>query len=354
MKLVASTVISKTAGIGNIEFHKDVGAIVQRDEGIVAILDMSNPARPKTVGRYTDDAQDAFDGDLAFSHDGQFLFYARQTHQFSRDGVHVLDVSDPSAPALTFYQASGGTLEVAYYYDGSAEWVVFLDAVDGLVVSRFVRETGSLVEVFRDPEPALTKVGGPASAGLIIDAKDPSGKPILYVSTGGVGVQIYDFSDPTSPALLGEWTDIGTADIVVRASATKRTVYAAAEYWFDNTLKPQVLVLDATDPGDIKKAGVLSLKLPAEHMWRAQGMTWGGRRLLIAHSHAGLVGLNSRGALAARSLIAGPIHADAEPPSMEQSGQKASAYAMDVEKRERFIYLTDAATGALHMLRPAR
>jgi hypothetical protein len=352
-KVVGSTIVSKAAGLGNIEFRKDLGAIVQRDEGVVAILDMANPKMPKTVGRYSDDAQDAFDGDLAFSHDAQFLFYARQTHQFSRDGVHVLNVSDPSAPSLSFYLASGGTLEVAYYYDGTDEWVVFLDAVDGLVVTRFVRETGALVEVFRDPEPVTTKVGGPASAGLHIDASDPqSERPLLYVSTGGSGLQIYDFTDPTTPALLGAWSEVGLADIVVRATARERVVYAATEYWFEKTLKPQVIVLDAGKPDAIKKARVLSLRLPAEDMWRVQGMTWRKGKLLVAHSHAGLVELTPRGRVRSRALLGGSMNEAAEPPPTEQMGLRTSAYAMDVEARGRYVYLTDAATGALHVLRP--
>src|SRR5687768_15360782 len=93
MRVVGSRVVSETAGLGNIEFKGALGAVLQRDEGIVALLDMSNPTMPKTVGRYDDGATDSFDGDLAFSKDGSFLFYARQTHQFSKDGVHVLDVS---------------------------------------------------------------------------------------------------------------------------------------------------------------------------------------------------------------------------------------------------------------------
>lgn len=349
-RVVSSTEVSEAAGLGNIEFRKKVGAVVQRDEGIVALLDMASAKRPKVIGRYSDDAQDAFDGDLAFSHDAQFLFYARQTHQFSRDGVHVLNVADPSAPALSFYQPSGGTLEVAYYFDGTDEWVVFLDAVDGLVVSRFVRETGALVEVFRDPEPVASKVGGPASAGLIVDAHDREA-PVLYVSTGGSGLQVYDFSDPTAPSLLGEWSEMGLADIVVRASASRRTVYAATEYWFDKTQSPRVVVLDATKPEKIKVVRSLSLGLPAEDMWRVQGLTWRRGRLLVAHSHAGLVALDPRGSLRARALLGGSMNEAAEPPPTEQMALRTSAYAMDVERRGRFIYLTDAATGTLHVLR---
>lgn len=355
LRVVGSTVVSKTAGLGNIEFAGNVGAVLQRDEGIVALLDMSNPKMPKTVGRYDDGAQASFDGDLAFSKDGNFLFYARQTHQFSKDGLHVLDVSDPAAPALAFYQASGGTLEVATHHDGTDEWVIFLDAVDGLVVSRFVPESGSIVEVFRDPEPVATKVGGPASAGLFVDPKDPStGGPVLYVSTGGSGLQVYDFADPTAPSLLGEWNEVGLADITVRRTARRRTVYAATEYWFDKTLKPQVVVLDATDPAKLSKLRTLSLRLPADDQWRVQGLTWGGGRLWVAHSHAGLVGLNPRGRVRARALLGAAMHELAEPPPKEQAGFDTSAYAMDAEVRGRYVYLTDAATGALHILRPTR
>ena len=354
-KRVGSAVISETAGLGNIEFKGQVGAVLQRDEGVVTLLDMADPKKPKALGRYDDDIPDSFDGDLAFSQSGDYLFYARQTHQFSRDGLHVLDISDPKAPALAFYQASGGTLRVDTYFDGTDEWVIFLDAIDGLVVSRFVPETGAIVEVFRDPNPAATKVGGPASAGLFVDPNDPATEtPILYASTGGSGLQIYDFSDPTDPALLGEWNEVGLADIVVRRSATKRTVYAATEYWFDKTVPPAVVVLNATDFGKIEARRPLSLKLPADDQWRVQGMTWAKRRLLVAHSHAGLIGFTTRGRLASRALIGGAMHEAAQPPPVEQAGFPTSAYAMDVEARGRFIYLTDAATGSLHVLRASR
>ncbi|MEA2447282.1 MAG: hypothetical protein QOK47_919 [Actinomycetota bacterium] len=346
-RLVASTIVSKEAGLGRIEFSGAVGAVLQRDEGAVAMLDMSQPARPKVVGRYDDDIQDSFDGDLAFSHDGQFLFYARQTHQFSKDGVHVLDVSDPTSPQLAFYQASGGTLRIAYYFDGTDEWVVFLDAVDGLVVCRFVRESGSLAEVYRDPDPALEKVGGPASAGLFIDPKDPQTEtPLLYVSTGGSGLQIYDFSDPTTPTELGSWADVGLAEVEVKRTPKKRIVYAATEYWFDDQISPEVVVLDATKPDAIKRVRTLRLKVPTDNNWRVQGMAWAGKRLLVAHSHAGLIGFTTKGAVSARALIGSVPH--------EGAGVPGSVYAMDVERRGKLIYVTDASTGALQILRLLR
>jgi hypothetical protein len=346
-KLLRSVPLSETGGLGRIELHGKVGAVLQRDEGIVALLNMTDPKRPKVVGRYDDGAQDSFDGDLAFSDDGQFLFYARQTHQFSQDGIHVLDVTDPAAPQLSFYQASGGTLRIAYYNDGSSEWVIFLDALHGLVVSRFVRESGSLAEVFSDPNPPSRKVGGPASAGLFVDPKDPqTGTPILYVSTGGSGLEVYDFSDPTAPVELGSWADVGLAEVEIKGTDKKRTVYAATEYWFNNQTKPEIVVLDATSLDDIKKVKTLGLKVPTEDLWRVQGMAWSGRKLLVAHSHAGLVGFTARGGIAARALIGGPHH--------EGAGVPSSVYAMDVERLGRLVYLTDAATGALHVMKLTR
>ena len=352
VRVKGSLSVSKTGGIGQMEFHGKLGAVVERDSGTVALLDMSDPLRPKVVGRYDDGAEDPFDGDVAFSHDGQFVFYARQTHQFSKDGLHVLDVSDPAAPSMAFYQASGGTLRVASYYDGTTEWVVFLDAVDGLVVSRFVPETGALVEAFRDPEPALAKVGGPASAGLAIVPKDPILEgPLLYVSTGGSGLQMYDFSAPEQPVLLGSWAEAGLADVEVRTTADRRTVYAASEYWFDKQARAEVFVLDATDPTAIRKVRSLRLDVPVDELWRVQGIERVGRNLLVSYSHAGLVRFTSTGRVSARVSLGRTPNEEAEPPPTEQRQVKVAGYAIDVERRGKLVYVADASTGMLHVLR---
>jgi hypothetical protein len=346
VRQVASVAVSENAGAGRIELAGKLAAVLLRDEGFIVLLDVSSPSRPKILGRFEDDVQDSLDGDLAFSHDAEYLFYARQTDQFSRDGVHVLDVSDPAKPSETFYQPSGGTLRLAYYYDGSSEWVVFLDAIDGLVVCRFVRESGSLIEVFRDAAPPL-KVGGPASAGIFIDPKDPKLEiPLMHVTTGRTGLQIFDFSTPAAPSEIGSWADVGLAEIEVRRTKESRVVYAATEYWFDKTLPPEIYVLDATDVDGIKKVRRLRLGLPAEDPWRVQGMALKGARLLVAHSHAGLIVFNERGSVAAAAQF-GAQH-------REGAAMPGSVYAMDIERRRRNVWVTDASTGTLHVLRLIR
>lgn len=335
--------VSKEAGLGRIEIHGKVGAVLQRDEGTVALLDLKDPARPKVLGRY-DTAKDSLDGDLAFSHDGRWLFYARQTSNFDEEGVHVLDVSDPANPSLAFYLPAGGAYRVQYIKQGDAEWVVLLDAIDGLVVSRFVPETGALVPVHVDPLPAL-KVGGPASAGFFYDPKDAAtGSPLLYVSTGQTGLQVFDYADPAQPELLGSWSDVGLAEIEVAATKKTRTVYAATEYWFDKTIPPEVVVLDASDLGKITERRRFGLGVPPEEASWIQGLDLAGRHLLVAHSSHGLVAFDTR---SDRTRIA-------HKPSGKRNvnaGVIASPYSIDVEVVGGHAYVTDAALGIVESVR---
>jgi hypothetical protein len=331
--------VSKVGGLGRVEIQGDIGAVLQRDEGTVAILDTSDPGRPKVVGRY-DTARASLDGDLAFSHDGRWLFYARQTSNFDEEGVHVIDLADPADPTLAYYLPAGGSYRIQYIKQGEAHWLVLLDAIDGLVVSRFEPTTGALVPVHVDPLPEL-KVGGPASAGLFYDSKDPMlGVPLLYVTTGKTGLQVFDLSDPGAPVPLGAWTGVGLADLEAAATKKGRTVYAATEYWFDKQIPPEIVVLDARDLDKIEKVDSLGLGLaPAEDTY-VQGLELVGRRLLAAHSAQGLVAFDTgTGRILDRWRQSGERNA--------QAGVLASPYAMDVEAAGRFIYLTDAALGTL-------
>jgi hypothetical protein len=334
--------VSKVGGLGRVEAHDGIGAVLQRDEGTVAILDLKNPHQPRVVGRY-DTAKDSLDGDLAFSSDGKWLFYARQTSNFDEEGVHVLDVSDPTNPTLAFYLPAGGSYRIQYIKQGDAEWLVLLDAIDGLVVSRFDSTTGALVPVHVDPLPAL-KVGGPASAGLVYDAKDPKlGVPLLYASTGKTGLQVFDYSDPIHPVLLGAWSELGLAEIEVAVTKKSRTVYAASEYWFGKSIPPQIVVLDATDLGKIKERRRLGLGLPPAEANFVQGMTLSGSRLYAAHSTKGLVTFDT-----GTGKVVGSFRPKGK--RNEAAGVLGSPYVIDVEAVGGWLYVTDAALGTLTAL----
>ena len=342
--VVASLEVSKDAGLGRIEIHGGMAAILQRDEGIVSLVDISNPARPKIVGRFDDDASQSLDGDLAFSSDGRWLFYARQTVQFSRDGIHVIDVSDPAAPSLASYQPGGGSLRVDYFDDGTTEWVVSMDAIAGLVVYRFESTAGVLIPVHVSPLPEL-KVGGPASAGIEILQDPILEKPLMYAATGKTGVEVYDFSDPTNPQLLGAWPDLGLAEIEVKVSGKKRTIYGASEYWFDAQQEPVVVELDASNLSKIKRVRVFRTGSAPDDRFRVQGMAVNGSTLFAAHSELGLVMFTPRLDLGLslatfndeRNGAAGVLGQD--------------NYTFDVEFRKGLAYVTDAATGTLTIIR---
>lgn len=346
---VGSLEVSEAAGAGRVEVHGDIAAVLQRDEGIVSLVDVSKPAKPKVLGRYDGgvDQQRAgksLDGDLAFSSDGKWLFYARQSTQMSGDGLHVIDVSDPSAPALRFYQPEGGTFRVDVHETEDAIYVITMDAIEGLVVNRFEPTSGGLVPVFMDPQPPLDRVGGPASAGLFIDPKDPKlGVPVLYATSGTTGLQVYDLSTPDQPALLGSWGEAGLAEVEVVRTKGARTVYAATEYWFDESLKPEVVVLDAKDLGAIAERKRIGLNVPAMEEYRVQGMAISKGRLYVAHSRLGLVAFDRAGHTVAYVNEFGTRN--------EGSTELGEPYTFDVDAAKGLLYVTDAATGTLTLVR---
>ena len=356
MTRLGAVKVSNTAGLGQIEIREGLAAVVERDDGTVALVDVKDPAAPRVVGRYNPntgrpDIDQPYDGDVVFSSDGRYLFYARQTRQWSTEGLHVVDISDPANPKVAAYAPAGGTLRVAYHRIADAEYVLILDAVTGLQVFRFQRAAAAaaLVPVHIDALPQL-KVGGPASAGFHIDPLDPQLKvPLLYVTTGKTGLDVFDFSAPESPRKLGSWSTAGLADIAVRATETERTVYAATEYWFTKQSKPRIVELDAANLGAIKERGRFS---PGEtpvnaqngsKLWQVQGLALAGDLLYVAHSHSGLAvvdiccgGTGLRGS----TTDLGDANTGGE-------FAASAPYAMDVEANSEVAFVTDAATGTL-------
>ncbi len=344
--------VSESAGLGRVEVHGKLAAVLQRDEGIVSLVDVSKPAKPRVLGRYDGGiegqrAGKSLDGDLAFSADGRWLLYARQSTQMSADGLHVVDVSDPAAPALRNFQQQGGSYRVALHETESATYVITLDAIEGLVVNRFDTTTGALVPLFSDPLPALRRVGGPASAGLFVDPKDPQlGVPVLYATSGTTGLQVYDLSAPESPELLGSWGEEGLAEVEVVRTKKTRTIYVATEYWFDANTPPAVVVLDARDIGSIEEKSRISLGLPATDEFRVQGMTISQSRLYVAHSQAGLIAYTLDGHDAGYFTDLGTRN--------DAAKVTGEPYAFDVEASKGLLYVTDGATGTLTVVRASR
>lgn len=361
MTRLGAVEVSAEKGLGQIEIQGNRGAVIQREDGKIAILDVTDPAAPRVLGRYDGgvgrpEVDDPYDGDAAFSHDGRFLFYARQTHDYSNEGLHVLDIADPAAPKLVAFGPQGGMLRVAYYRDtAGVEYAITQDAIAGLTIFRFERTPagGALVPVFLDALPQL-KVGGPASAGLVVDPKDPKlGVPLLYASNGTVGLDVFNIANPAQPVKLGSWTVDGLADIELRATAESRTVYAATEYWFDKATKPRVVELDATNLAAIVERRRVSPADPDYSSsaigWQIQGIELAGDNLYITHAHGG-VGVLPTSALDGQVMASTTDLGDPNTGG-EFKSAATSPYAMDVEVSGDAIYVSDASTGTLSTFR---
>lgn len=339
-------------GLGQVAVHGDLAALVLRDAGRVALVDLADPTAPTLLGTYdggTGQPQldHPLDGDVAFSRDGTLLFHARQTSDWSNEGLHVLDVTDPTAPVRTDLAPQGGMLRVATAVVDGRELVATLDATHGLTIFEAVRTPlgARAVPVFVDALPAL-KVGGPASGGLEFLVDDPvTGGALLVAADGTTGLQLYDVTDPSDVAVVGAWSDAGLAAVAVELRAGRRLVHAATEYWFDASTPPELVTLDTTDPGAITVVARRSLGYDGALAWKLGGLHLDGDELLVAHGHAGLAALDPVTGTVVRSTTDLGTR-DGLHPTYTFLGW----YAMDVASTGDHVLVTDAVTGELRVL----
>lgn len=356
LDVMGAVEVSTTGGLGQVAVHEDLAAVVQRDDGRVALVDLTEPGAPVVVGTYEGGTGQAsldhpLDGDVAFSDDGTLLFHARQTSDWSNEGLHVLDVSDPTAPVRTDLAPQGGMLRLGYGRVGDREVVVTLDAINGMTIFEVLRTPvgARVVPLHVDPLPAL-KVGGPASAGVELIDEDPlTGGPLLVVTDGTTGLRLLDLSDPSQPQELGAWDQQGLAAVAVEHDDGRRLVHAAAEYWFDGTTPPELVTLDTTDPTAITEVARRNLGgYDGELAWKLGGLHLAGGELLVAHGHAGLVALapDTGAVLRATTDLGTPTISH---PTYGFLGW----YAMDVGAHGHHVVVTDATTGELRVLERA-
>lgn len=356
LDVVGAVEVSTTGGLGQIAVHEDLAAVVQRDDGRVALVDLADPGAPAVVGTYDGGTGQAsldhpLDGDVAFSDDGTLLFHARQTSDWSNEGLHVLDVSDPTAPVRADFAPQGGMLRLGYGRVGDREVVVTLDAINGMTIFEVLRTAvgARVVPLHVDPLPAL-KVGGPASAGVELIDEDPlTGGPLLVVTDGATGLRLLDVSNPSQPQLLGAWDQQGLAAVAVEHREGRRLVHAAAEYWFDRTTPPELVTLDTTDPAAITEVARRNLGgYDGDLAWKLGGLHLAGDELLVAHGHAGLVALAPEDGTVLRTTT------DLGTPMIPHPTYRFLGwYAMDVATHGDHLVVTDATTGELRVLERA-
>jgi hypothetical protein len=345
--------VSDGGGLGQVAVHDDLAAVVQRDEGRVALVDLADPAASTMLSRYdggTGQASldDPLDGDVAFSDDGTILFHARQTSDYSNEGLHVLDVTDPAAPVRTDLALQGGMLRVEYGRLDDREVVATQDAIGGLTVFEVVRTPlgARVVPLHVDALPAL-KVGGPASAGLQLLAEDPiTGGPLLVATDGTTGLRLLDLTDPAAPVTLGSWDEQGLAALAVEFRDGRRLVHAAREYWFERGTPPELVTLDTTDPTAITEVARRNLGgYDGDLAWKLGGLELVDGELVVAHGHAGLVSIDP-----ATGGVSGALTDLGSPTIPHPTYGFLGWYAMDVTVAGSHLVVTDAVTGELRVV----
>ncbi len=356
LALVGALEVTADGGLGQVAVHGDVAAVVRRDEGIVTLVDLSDPENPTALGSYDGGTgvgalDHPLDGDVAFSADGTLLFHARQTSDMSNEGLHVLDVSDPTAPTRVDLHLQGGMLRVASVDLGGFEVVATQDAIGGLTLFEVLRTPvgARVVPLWVDPLPAL-KVGGPASAGLRFHAPD-DGPPLLFATDGTTGLTVFDLSDHHEPVAIARRADEGLADLELVPVAgpdgeDRLLLVAATEYWFGRSTPPELVVLDVTDPAAPTDVARLRVReYDGDRAWKLGGLALLDGELFAAHGHAGLVALDPATGTVLRSTT------DLGAPNAPSQAFRALPwYAMDVLPLggDR-VLVTDAVTGELRV-----
>ena len=207
------------------------------EQGLV-IFDMADPEHPTQVGYINLEA--GFEPDIEVSDDGQWAFWETQRFPTSAElpnvlepganlqrGVHIVDISDKSAPtwagfsptppdgphSITYANVSGrhnlfqSVYAFAYAYGG-----VDVPRTQRLVISELdasgpVATLTTLAE-YVDPEAmGLDRMPHDVSVAV----HPITGRTYAYVAYWDVGVVILDVTDPAAPERVGVANDFGPA-----------------------------------------------------------------------------------------------------------------------------------------------
>lgn len=230
---------------------------------IVQIVDLADPAVPRLLGRH-EFAEPAFD--LVVAPDGGAAYVAN-----SHDGLRRIDLSDPSAPAVTGTSSTRGQA-VGVAAAGSHLFVgdnsLGFDVVGGVGAGAIARvgeylgdgfprgiaAGGSLVFVADQPMGLIVvDVSDPAApepVGVLSFGREPVGRviapdgrsldgaapAIVAIVSGRAGLQVVDISDPAAPRV--------TAPVPVGGNA------AGAAIWGDRLYVASGETLEVFDVSD--------------------------------------------------------------------------------------------------------
>lgn len=375
----------------------------------IAILDLSEPAHPKQVGRF--DTGTAYVNDVEISPDGRWAFIPTSpletrendpldggTNTVGDYGIQVVDVSDPTAPKLAtvWYSPDPDPRRVPVPPSadpnagprqalGMGYHRVDLEEIRGVLYAAGASLGFPRIDVLRfDPSPvprlslASTYISddtkdpnvdhgsGPHGFGIHDVTFDPDpldGFPLIGVSHWRSGAHFLDASDPTSLRYLGRWNEFryeggNVHNVEFTAIEGKRIAVAVPEYPSGSPTQGSIEFIDITDFAAPKNHGVWTLPgdypnhgdVPAtkNHVFSTNRVLLREGLLFDAHFHAGVIVLDvgTLAKAASPEMVAFVVPAgEARVPYF---GIEATPYIYDAIPRGQYLYYSDL-TGGFHV-----
>jgi hypothetical protein len=233
-------------------------------------FDISDPEEPVELWSQGADVEPA-----AITRLGNHLYLAGYSYSLAQGGMQVLDLTDRSTVAVSFFTERG-----IRGIDTDDHNLLYLAAKEEMVI---VREEAGAIEVVGRVEAAGEMIdlcvhgqyvyaAGSVAGVHVIDVADPQHpvsvtviptgatvwqvhlhKNLLYVASGVQGLLIYDLTIPDKPVVFGQISGLGDV----------RGVKVSGSEAFVRTNAPDMVVLDISDPAQPQRLKSFALRNPS-------------------------------------------------------------------------------------------
>jgi hypothetical protein len=191
-------------------------------QGGVKVLDVTDPTALHEVGAFEGDSFPIFYGnDAAFAVEGECLYLGTY-----RNGVHVVNVSDPAGPAHVGDAGHTGARTVDIEVADDLAYVAYDDGVlEILDVSDAMHPvTLSARQVLPDECTDIDVSGG-----------------YVFIATGCAGgLRVVDVSDPTAPISAGGYDASGLAEHLALADGRAYLLSREGDLWIADVSNPRL------------------------------------------------------------------------------------------------------------------
>lgn len=214
--------------------------------GEIVVVDISDEFEPRVVGRQVVRVNTDEDKEV----EGLAILGSHLYCNLGKDGLLVVDISDPTNPQ------PGANLS------GAQEWINGIAVANGrLYTLERLRDTSPTrigVRVYSTTNPAA-----PSVEGFVEIDRNVGGLSLVVEGTRAFvfgqfwfnGIAIVDLSTPTSPQLLGTFSDGGEATPVMSVAAVGDRLYAQRSPFASGVPSQGLMTIDLSNPAAPSKIG---------------------------------------------------------------------------------------------------